>query len=187
VPSDDSLSVWDALPPRGGPGEGGAPPTSEFPAATSGFPPVNDLYATGSFPGSPEGGSTDYPRNSGLPSDSGLGGNADFPGSSGYGGGTDYSANSGSPESYDYFGNASPSRNTSFPGSTGADPAKPGLPRRVRPDRSATPSRRQGPADAPVPDQARSLASSLQSSWRRSQQDDNFPGPRPGPGSEEAS
>ena len=36
-------------------------------------------------------------------------------------------------------------------------------------------------------DQARSLASSLQSSWRRSQQDDNFPGPRPGPGSEEAS
>jgi signal transduction histidine kinase len=224
VPSDDSLSVWDALPGRSGPGPGGAPPTSEFPAATSGFPPVNDSYMTGGFPGSAAGGSTDYPRNSGLPSDSGLGGNVDFPGSSGFGGGTDYSANSGFPgdtdhsvnssfpgdtdypansgsqESYDYFGNASssrsasPSRNTSFPGSTGAfpgstgsDPAKPGLPRRVRPDRSATPSRRQGPADAPVPDQARSLASSLQSSWRRSQQDDNFPGPRPGPGSEEAS
>jgi anti-sigma regulatory factor (Ser/Thr protein kinase) len=211
VPSDDSLSVWDALPHRGGPGEGGSLPTAEFPAATSGFPAVNDPYAAGGFPGSPAGGSTDYPRSSGLPSDSGLGWNADFPGSSGSGGGTDYPASSGSPggtdyparsgspggtdyparsgspESYDYFGNASPSRNTGFPGSTGADPAKPGLPRRVRPDRSAPPAPRQGPADTPGADQARSLASSLQSSWRRSQQDDNFPGPRPGPGSEEAS
>jgi hypothetical protein len=75
-----------------------------------------------------------------------------------------------------------------------ASPAKPELPRRVRsrPDR---PERRPSSGspglggtvpgsaasgktipDSPVPEQARSLASSLQSSWRRSQHDDTGPG-----------
>jgi hypothetical protein len=52
----------------------------------------------------------------------------------------------------------------------------------VRPERTS-PMARKAPADSPVPDQARSLASSLQSSWRRSQQDNDVPGPGPGPGS----
>jgi len=61
-----------------------------------------------------------------------------------------------------------------------------GLPKRVRPsskaadERSAAPAAaqpavRQAPVDSPAPDAARSLATSLQSSWRRSRQADEVP------------
>lgn len=69
---------------------------------------------------------------------------------------------------------------------TRSGPARPGLPRRVRAERSR-PMTRQAPPDSPVPDQARSLASSLQTSWRRSQQNNDVPGPAPGSAGEEES
>ncbi|MBO0802889.1 MAG: hypothetical protein J2P25_07415 [Nocardiopsaceae bacterium] len=51
-------------------------------------------------------------------------------------------------------------------------PAKPGLPRRVRPAQPRL-APRQAHSDSPLPDQARSLASSLQNNWRRAQQDND--------------
>ena len=61
-----------------------------------------------------------------------------------------------------------------------------GLPKRVRPGSqprdehaaapdAAPPALRQAPVDSPAPDAARSLAASLQSSWRRSRQADDLP------------
>jgi hypothetical protein len=62
-----------------------------------------------------------------------------------------------------------------------------GLPKRVRPGSSqpqdehaggtdaVAPAVRQAPVDSPAPDAARSLAASLQSSWRRSRQADDRP------------
>jgi hypothetical protein len=61
-----------------------------------------------------------------------------------------------------------------------------GLPHRVRPDRPG-PVPRQAPPDSPAPEEARSLAASLQSSWRRSRQDDDDPRHGPAPDGEEAS
>jgi hypothetical protein len=61
-----------------------------------------------------------------------------------------------------------------------------GLPRRVRADSSSpddsgqathqeSPAPRRAPVDAPGPEDARSLAASLQNSWQRSRQPDNAP------------
>jgi hypothetical protein len=71
-----------------------------------------------------------------------------------------------------------------------AEPAAPstlhGLPRRVRPDSQGWdeqgsaaaaqgPAPRRAPVSAPAPEDARGLAASLQSSWHRSRQPDDFP------------
>ena len=71
-----------------------------------------------------------------------------------------------------------------------AEPAAPstlhGLPRRVRPDSQGwdeqgsaaaaqAPEPRRAPVSAPAPEDARGLAASLQSSWLRSRQPDDFP------------
>jgi signal transduction histidine kinase len=84
-----------------------------------------------------------------------------------------------------------PSPGTAVPGGTGSATATaaPGLPRRVRPgsqaqadaagSRAEGPAGRQDPVDSPAPEAARSLASSLQTSWQRSRQADEAAGSGP--------
>jgi signal transduction histidine kinase len=215
-PRLDGPPGWDAMPRRGGgpatdafPAASG-PPTGAFPTATGpatgGFPAPSGVSGDG-FSSANVIGREGFSAANGLNLGRGMSSasgrySGDEPGSANAPRGGDWRGaerasspeRASSSEGAGFPANTDPLASAGSPPNTGAGadgparpaPAKPGLPRRVRPERSR-PVARQAPPDSPVPDQARSLASSLQSSWRRSQQNDDIPGPGPGSASEEES